>query len=102
MPKQEPSFRFPFTREEYVRAHLQVKPPMEAEALASGLFDQDPSEVIGVHVMDGDLLLLAALSEEIASRVVAYRPRLGDLVRRVRADPEACLRSWRADAGGEE
>jgi hypothetical protein len=52
--------------------------------------------------MDGDLLLLAALSEEIASRVVAYRPKLKDLVQRVRADPEAFLRSWRGDANGEE
>jgi hypothetical protein len=102
MPRQEPRFQLPFTREEYVRAHLQVKPRKEAEALASGLFDQSPRDVIGVHVMDGDLLLLAALSEEIASRVVAYRPRLRDLVQRVRADPEAFLRSWRADADGEE
>jgi hypothetical protein len=102
MPPQEPRFQFPFTREEYVRAHLQVKPGGDAEALASGLFDQDPSEVIGAHVMDGDLLLLAALSEETASRVVAYRPRLRALVQRVRADPEAFLRSWRVDADGEE
>ncbi|HLL47184.1 MAG TPA: hypothetical protein VK399_10780 [Longimicrobiaceae bacterium] len=97
MPPQEPRSQLPFTREEYVRAHLQVKSRKEAEALASGLFDQSPPEVIGVHVMDGDLLLLAALSEEIASRVVAYRPKLRELVQRVRADPEAFLRSWRAD-----
>lgn len=102
MPRQEPRFQFPFAREEYVRAHLQVKPRKDAEALASELFDQDPSEVIGFHVMDGDLLLLAALSEYIASRVVAYRPKLRDLVQRVRADPEAFLKSWRAEADGEE
>ncbi len=102
MPPQEPRFQFPFTREEYVRAHSQVKPREDAEALASGLFDQSPSEVIGVHVMDGDLLLLAALSDEIASRVVAYRPKLRDLAQMVRADPEAFLKSWRADADAEE
>lgn len=102
VPPQEPRFQFPFTREEYVRAHFQVKPRNDAEALASGLFDQDPSEVIGFHVMDGDLLLLAALSEDLASRVVAYRPKLSDLVQTVRADPEAFLKSWRTDADSKE
>jgi hypothetical protein len=87
----------PFTREEYVRAHLQVRSASEAESLASGLFDTQAPEVIGVHVMDGDLLLLAALSDEIASRVCTYRPSLDTLVRRVRADPEGFLKSWRAD-----
>ena len=51
--------------------------------------------------MDGDLLLLAALSEAMAFRVLAYRPALADLVRMVRADHDEFLQSWRDDTRGE-
>jgi hypothetical protein len=92
---QERHLPIPFSREEYVRAHQQVISPEEAEVRARAVYDGDPSEVIGVHVMDGDLLLLAILSEELASRVLAYRPKLSELVDRVRADPEGFLEGWR-------
>lgn len=87
----------PFTRDEYVRAQLQVRDRDEAEALARGLFDSP--ELIGAHPMDGDLLLLALLSEELAARMVAWRPSLRAQVEALRADPQMIqrfLESWRA------
>lgn len=93
---RKPRFRFLFTRDEYVLAHVQVMPREEAEARARALYSQDDSEAIGVHVADGDLLLLALLSEELAARVIAYRPTLRTQVERFRANREAALESWRA------
>lgn len=87
-------FGIPFTRDEYKRALLQVYPEAEAEEQVRFVYAPD-SELIGVTVMDGTLLLLAALSPETADRVVAYRPKLKELVDRVRADPQAAIRSWR-------
>ena len=84
----------PFTRDEYVRAQMQVRPREESEALAARLFD-DPA-LIGAHLMDGDLLLLAMLSEELAARVVAFRPSLRAQVERFRQDRERALASWKA------
>jgi hypothetical protein len=87
----------PFTRDEYVRAQLQVRPREKAEALARGLFDSP--ELIGAHLMDGDLLLLALLSEELAARVVAWRPSLRAQAEAWRGDPQRTqriLESWRA------
>ena len=86
-------FGFPFTREEFVRAHAQVRPRSEAEMRARRIYDPGP-ELIGVTVMDGDLLLLALLSAEIAERVVAYRPQIRELVQLVRADPKRVIESW--------
>ena len=84
----------PFTRDEYVRAQMQVRPREGSEALAARLFD-DPT-VIGAQLMDGDLLLLAMLSEELATRVVAFRPSLRTQVERFRLDGERALVSWKA------
>ena len=85
----------PFTRDEYVRAQLQVRPREEAEALAAEFYDAP--ELIGVHLMDGDLVLLALLSEELAARVVVLRPSLRARVETLRKDPELAkrmLESW--------
>lgn len=84
----------PFTRDEYVRAQLQVRPREEAEALASRLYD-DPA-LIGATLMDGDLLLLALLSEDIAARVAALRPSLRTQIEVFRTDREKVLEGWRA------
>jgi hypothetical protein len=84
----------PFTRDEYVRAQLQVRPREEAEALASRLFDD--RALIGATLMDGDLLLLALLSEDMAARVVALRPSLRTKVVEFRTDRERVLEGWRA------
>ena len=85
----------PFTRDEYLRAQMQVRPREEAEALTRQLFDAP--ETIGAHLMDGDLLLLALLSNDMAARVVALRPSLRARVERFRRDPEEALESWRAE-----
>lgn len=87
-------FGIPFTRDEYKRALLLVFTEEEAEAQVRELYDPD-SELIGVTVMDGTLYLLAALSPELADRVVAYRPSTKPLADRIRADPEAAIRSLR-------
>jgi hypothetical protein len=89
-------FGFPFTRDEYRAALLQVYSQEEAEPQVRFIYEPDP-ETIGVTVMDGTLLLIAALSPELANRVVAYRPALKPLVERIRADPAEALRSWRHD-----
>ena len=87
----------PCTREEYVRAQLQVRSQQEADALATQLFDSPT--LIGAQLMDGDLLLLALLSEELATRVISWRPTLRREIESLRADPQrtqAMLASWRA------
>src|SRR4051812_2940146 len=94
-----PPIGVPFTRDEYVRAQLQVREREEAEALARGLFDSPES--IGAHLMDGDLLLLALLSEDLAARVIAWRPSLSAQVEEWKSDPrktQRILESWRAAA----
>ena len=89
-------FGIPFTRDEFKRALLQVYTEREAEEQVRSLYDPD-SELIGVTIMDGTLLLLATLSPEMADRVEAYRPRIKPLVDRIRADPQAALRSFRRE-----
>ena len=84
----------PFTRDEYVRAQLQVRQREEAETLASRLFD-DPA-LIGATLMDGDLLLLALLSDDMASRVIALRPLLRTQIEVFRTNREKVLEGWRA------
>jgi hypothetical protein len=91
---------FPFTRDEYRRALLLIDPPEVADLLTAALFDQEPSR-IGVTIMDGDLLLLTALSDEMALRVVAFRPSLREMVRTVRADPAAFVAEIRKQHGAD-
>jgi hypothetical protein len=81
-------FGLPFTREEYKRALRQIRPEGEAEFLTRLIYEPDP-DAIGVGISDTDLLLLAALSDAVAKRVIAFRPKLRDAVLRVRADPQA-------------
>ena len=84
----------PFTRAEYVQAQMQVHPPAEAEAHAARLYDAP--ERIGATLMDGDLLLLALVSDDLAGRVIAFRPSLGATVRVFRQHRERALREWRS------
>lgn len=88
-------FGFPFTRDEFIRAHLLVDSREVAEAMAYPIYSPEPGEFIGVSVMDGTLLLLAALSDAVAERVVAYRPGLKGEVERIRADPKRFIDSLR-------
>lgn len=80
-------FGFPFTREEYKRALRQIFPEDDAEFQTRLIYEPDP-EAIGIGIADFNLLLLAALSDAVAERVIAYRPRLRDAVLWVREDPE--------------
>jgi len=87
-------FGFPFTREEYKRALRQITEEKEAEFRTRLIYEPDP-EAIGIGLSDTDLLLLAALSDSVAQRVVAYRPRLRDAVLRVRENPTAFIAGFR-------
>jgi hypothetical protein len=87
-------FGLPFTREEYKRALQQITEEEKAEFLTRLIYEPDP-EAIGIGLSDTDLLLLAALSDSVAERVVAYRPRLRDAVVRVRANPTAFIAGFR-------
>ncbi|HEU4556484.1 MAG TPA: hypothetical protein VFS20_01500 [Longimicrobium sp.] len=80
-------FGFPFTREEYKRALRQIFPEDDADFQTRLIYEPDP-EAIGIGIADFNLLLLAALSDAVAERVIAYRPKLRDAVLRVREDPE--------------
>jgi hypothetical protein len=83
-------FQFPFTREEYRRSLRLIKPEAEAEFLTHVIYEPDP-EAIGIWIADMNLLLLAALSDDVAQRVIAYRPGLKDAVLRVRENPQAFI-----------
>lgn len=87
-------FGLPFTREEYKRALRQITEEEEAEFRTRLIYEPDP-ETIGIGVSDTDLFLLAALSDSVARRVVAYRPRLRDAVLRVRENPTAFIAGFR-------
>jgi hypothetical protein len=89
---------FPFTRDEFMRAALLVHRREDAELFAKLIYEPDPAlmgeeEILGVEVADMEMLVLAALSEELAQRVLSYRPRLREQVGLVRRDPEAFLAS---------
>jgi hypothetical protein len=87
-------FGLPFTREEYKRALRQITEEEEAEFRTRLIYEPDP-ETIGIGVSDTDLLLLAAVSDSVAQRVVGYRPRLRDAVLRVRENPAAFIARFR-------
>lgn len=92
-------YRLPFSRDEYVAAKSLVRPRAEAEAQANRLFTRDP-DVIGITVMDGDYVLVALVSAELAERVIAARPRIAELVRYARTNREEVLRMWREGRRG--
>ena len=83
-------FGLPFTREEFKRSLQPIMPEDEAEFQARVIYEPDP-EAIGIGIADMNLLLLAALSDDVAQRVIAYRPRLRDAVLRIRENPKAFL-----------
>jgi hypothetical protein len=87
-------FGFPFTREEYKRALRQILPEDDAEFQTRLIYEPDP-EAIGYGIADFNLLLLAALSDAVAQRVIAYRPELRDAVLWVREDPEGFVAGLR-------
>jgi hypothetical protein len=90
--------RLPFTREEMLQAQLLIRPAGEAERIVSLFYSQDPAE--GARALpDGHLLLLAALSDELAARVIAHRPTLREIARLVRTDAEGFIDSLRGDWG---
>ena len=80
-------FGVPFTRDEYVRALQLVMADEHAESLVRTIYDPDP-ETTSVEIMDGDLFLLASLSEDLARRVVEFRPTLAAEVRLLRLNPD--------------
>ena len=83
-------FGLPFTREEFKRSLQPIMPEDEAEFQARVIYEPDP-EAIGIGIADMNLLLLAALSDDVAQRVIAYRPKLRDAVLRIRENPKAFL-----------
>ena len=87
-------FRVPFTRDEMLRAHTLLGDREHAELIVHAIYDPD-EETTGVGIMDFSLLLLAYLSDDVARRVVAYRPSLRQEVEQVRSDPEGWLESIR-------
>jgi len=92
---QQPVLRqFPFTREEYIAGQALVRTRAEAEDQAARLFDPRP-DVIGITVMDGDYVLVALVSDELAERMMAARPRIAHLVRHAQANREEFLREFR-------
>ena len=94
---QDPNpYRMPFTREEYIAAQSLIRPRRVAEQRAAVLFTRDP-DVIGITVADGDYVLLALVSDELAERMIAARPRIAELFRWVRAHREEFLSSFRDD-----
>jgi hypothetical protein len=96
-------YGFPFTREEFVRAQLLIYTREEAEAAAAHIYDDAPErETMGVHVMDGTLLLIALLSDDLAARVIEYRPAVRETFDYVRANREAFLMELRASVAQHE
>ena len=82
------------TKRSGCRRHVAI-----ALSLCRRLFDAP--EIIGAHLMDGDLLLLSMLSEELAARVIAFRPSLQGQVDAARRDPAKTVREWKAAIRGE-
>lgn len=87
-------FGLPFRRDEYKRALRYMLTEDDAEFQTRGIYEPD-AETIGIGVADMNLLLLAALSDDVARRVIAYRPTLRDAVLWVREDPEAFVAGLR-------
>ena len=92
-------FGFPFTREEYKRALVQVRSEEDAEFFVRMIYEPD-KEVTGITFGDLDLLLLASLSPGLATRVTEYAPRLRERVREVLADPSFLRALRKAEAPG--
>lgn len=94
-------YRLPFTREEYVLAEAQIRPREQAERRAARLFDRSP-DVIGISVMEGEIILVALVSDELAERMKRYRPSAAEIIDRCRADRDEVLRRWRESVHEED
>ena len=94
-------YRLPFTREEYIYAQAQIRPREQAVRRAAMLFEPSP-EVIGITLMDGELILVALVSDELAERMKRYRPAAAELIDRCRANRDEVLRQWRESIRDDE
>ncbi|HEX7243875.1 MAG TPA: hypothetical protein VF263_26545 [Longimicrobiaceae bacterium] len=81
---------FPFSRDEIAAAQALVRPRDEAERYADRMFDL-PDDAIGFIIGEGELYLLALVSEDLHRRVLAYRPDLAPMIARIMADREGYL-----------
>lgn len=89
-------FHLPFTRDEVLRAESLLGSREHARLIVRAIYDEPDAETMGVTIMPLSLLLLATLSEDVARRVVEYRPALREEVEQVRADPDGWLARLRA------
>jgi hypothetical protein len=88
-------FGIPFSRAELVRAEvLGGSSPDDAVRSVSTLLETAESS-LGVTIMDVTLLVLAAISEDVAARVIQYRPELHEQVQAVRRNPSRFLQGLR-------
>jgi len=89
----------PFTNEEVFRAGaIFMSPEMLEEAKA--IFPGSPDDPFMGHVTTRILLILCALSGELADRVTASYPNLKTEAQRVRSDPETFVQSIRNEVLG--
>lgn len=86
---------FPFTRQELTDAFRLILADDVVEVMMEEAYGKGDVLRGGVQMMDGTYYLLAALSPELAARVVAYRPDLAEAVRRVRRDPQGYIEAMR-------
>lgn len=89
--QRERKTMLPFTRAELICAQMLARRQEEAERIADELLQE--CGLLSTMAVDGHLLLLAALSDEIAERVIAFRPTLAEIVGMLRRDPEGFIRS---------
>ena len=76
-PLMTASWPYPFSASEFLAAYRRVMPESEARALVDAMGGSPPTPVPrnieGFHLMEGTLDLLAAVSDDLAARVRAYR-----------------------------
>lgn len=87
--------RLPFTRDEYLSVVSKVVTGQEAEQLAARMYEPHP-DLIGITLMDGDYLLMAAVSADIADRLSSMWPRLSEAISWARANPDVVIAGWRS------
>ena len=84
----------PFTKTELFSA-LELVMPADLVEMQRNELREWPDEPGTLPIGDDMLLILAAVSESHAARVVSFRPDLREQVAGVRADPAAFLESRR-------
>lgn len=90
----------PFTNSEAVDAIALVMPPEVARSARAqcGHFPDTPCMF---WISDGMLLVLAAMSDDLARRVAGFRPDLAPKVEEVREDPAGYIEKVRGEAHGD-